>query len=92
MSEIFDIYYVLNSIDVSTLIIHLFKAERSNANQSNTIAIILNASSSNAEFKLLKTQMRKFFAKNEIIKIDFKRYIKNYFRIYFNKGIYDYNL
>ena len=92
MSEIFDIYHVSNSIDVSTSIIHLFKTERSNANQSNTITIISNASTSNAEFELLKTQMRKFFVKNEIIEIDFKRYIENHFRIYFDKRIYDYNL
>ena len=76
----------------STSIIRLFEAERSNANQLNTTAIILNASTSNAEFELSKTQMRKFFAKNEIIKIDFKRYIENHFRIYFDKRIYDYNL
>ena len=92
MSKIFDIYYVSNSIDVSTLIIRLFETERSNANQSNIITITSNASISNADFKLLKTQMRKFFVKNKIIKIDFKQYIENYFQIYFNKRIYDYNL
>ena len=92
MSEISDIYYASSLIDVSTPIIRLFEAERSNANQSNTTAITSNASTSNAEFKLSKTQMRKFFAKNEIIEIDFKRYIENHFRIYFNKRIYDYNL
>ena len=97
MSEIFDIYYASNSIDVSTSIIRLFETERSNANQSNTIAITSNASTSNAstsnaEFELSKTQIRKFFVKNEIIEIDLKRYIENYFRIYFDKRIYDYNL
>ena len=92
MSEIFDIYYASNSIDVSTSIIRLFEAERSNTNQSNTIAITSNASTSNAEFELSKTQMRKFFVKNEIIEIDFKRYIENHFQIYFDKRIYDYNL
>ena len=92
MSKIFDIYHASNSIDVSTSIIRLFETERSNANQSNTIAITSNASTSNAEFELSKTQMRKFFIKNEIIEIDFKRYIKNHFRIYFDKRIYDYNL
>ena len=92
MLEIFDIYHVLNSIDISTSITQLFKAERSNANQLNTIAITSNASTLNAEFELSKTQMRKFFVKNEIIKIDFKRYIENHFRIYFDKRIYDYNL
>ena len=92
MSEIFDIYHASNLIDVSTSIIRLLEAERSNANQSNTTAITSNASTSNAEFELSKTQMRKFFIKNEIIKIDFKRYIENHFRIYFNKQIYDYNL
>ena len=92
MSEIFDIYYVSNLIDVLTLIIHLFKAERSDANQSNIITITSNALTSNAEFELLKTQMRKLFAKNKIIEINFKRYIENYFQIYFNKRIYDYNL
>ena len=79
MSEIFDIYHALSSIDVSTSIIRLFEAKRSNANQSNTTAITLNASTLNAEFELSKTQMRKFFVKNEIIEIDFKRYIENYF-------------
>ena len=63
MSEIFDIYYASNSIDVLTLIIHLFKTERSDANQSNTITIISTASTLNAEFELSKTQMRKFFVK-----------------------------
>ena len=92
MSKIFDIYHASNLIDVSNSIIRLFKAERSNTNQSNTIAITSNASTSNVEFELSKMQMRKFFIKNEIIKIDFKRYIENYFRIYFNKQIYDYNL
>ena len=92
MSKIFDIYHVSNSIDVSTSIIRLFEAKRSNTNQSNTTAITSNASTSNAEFELSKTQMRKFFVKNEIIEIDFKRYIENHFRIYFDKRIYDYNL
>ena len=85
MSEIFDIYYALNSIDVSTSITRLFEAERSNTNQSNTIAITSNASTSNAEFELSKTQIQKFFVKNEIIEINFKRYIENHFRIYFDK-------
>ena len=92
MSKIFDIYYVSNSIDVSTSIIRLFEAKRSNVNQSNTTAITSNASTLNAEFELSKTQIRKFFVKNEIIEIDLKRYIENYFRIYFDKRIYDYNL
>ena len=92
MSEFFNVYYASNSIDVLTSINYSFDAERSNANQSNAITIISNASSSNAEFELLKTQMRKFFAKNKIIEIDFKRYIKNHFQIYFEKLIYDYNL
>ena len=92
MSEIFDIYYASNLIDVLTSITRLFEAERSDANQSNTIAIISNASTLNAEFELLKTQIRKFFVKNEIIEIDFKRYIENHFRIYFDKRIYNYNL
>ena len=79
MSEIFDIYYVSSSIDVLTSITRLFEAERSNANQSNIIAITSNASISNAELELSKTQMRKCFVKNKIIKIeiDFKRYIRN---------------
>ena len=89
MSEIFNIYHASNSIDVSTSIIRLFKTERSNTNQSNTTAIISNALTSNAEFKLSKTQMRKFFIKNEIIEIDFKQYIKNHFRIHFDKRIYN---
>ena len=72
MLKIFDIYHVSNSIDVSTSIIRLFETERSNANQSNITVITSNASTSNAEFKLSKTQMRKFFVKNEIIEIDFK--------------------
>ena len=92
MSEIFDIYHASSSIDVSTSITRLFEAERSNANQSNTTAITSNASTSNAKFELSKTQMRKFFAKNEIIEIDFKQYIENHFRIYFDKRIYNYNL
>ena len=57
MSEISDIYHASSSIDVSTSITRLFEAERSDANQSNTIAITSNASTSNAEFKLLKTQI-----------------------------------
>ena len=92
MSEIFDIYHASSSIDVSTLIIRLLEAKRLNANQSNITAITSNASTLNAEFELSKTQMRKFFVKNEIIEIDFKRYIENHFRIYFDKRIYDYNL
>ena len=92
MSKIFNIYHASNSINISTSIIRLFKAERSDTNQSNTIAITSNALTSNAEFKLLKTQIRKFFAKNEIIKINFEWYIKNHFWIYFDKRIYDYNL
>ena len=92
MSKIFDIYYASNSINVSTSIIRLFEAKRLNTNQSNIIAITSNASTSNAEFELSKTQIQKFFVKNEIIEIDFKRYIKNHFRIYFDKRIYDYNL
>ena len=44
MSEIFDIYHASNSIDVLTSIIRLFETERLNTNQSNTIAITLNAS------------------------------------------------
>ena len=92
MSKNFDIYHASNSIDILTSIIHLFEAEWSNVNQSNTIAITSNTSTSNAEFELSKTQKRKFFVKNEIIEIDFKRYIENYFRIYFDKRIYDYNL
>ena len=79
MSEIFNIYYASNSIDILMSIIRLFEAERSNANQSNTIAITSNALTSNAEFELSKTQMRKFFVKNKIIEIDFKRYIENHF-------------
>ena len=57
MSEISDIYHVSSSIDVSTSIIRLFETERSDANQSNTIAITSNASTSNVEFELSKTQM-----------------------------------
>ena len=72
MSKIFDIYYASNSIDVSTSIIRLFETKRLNANQLNIIAITSNASTLNAEFELSKTQMRKFFIKNEIIEIDFK--------------------
>ena len=92
MSEIFNIYYASSLIDVLTSIIYLFKTERSDANQSNTIAIISNASTLNAEFELSKMQMRKFFIKNKMIEINFKRYIKNHFRIYFDKRIYNYNL
>ena len=71
MSKIFDIYYASNLIDVSTSIIRLFETERSNTNQSNTITITSNASTSNVKFELLKTQIRKFFIKNKIIEIDF---------------------
>ena len=92
MSEISDIYHASSSIGASAPITRLLEAERSDADQSNTTAITSNASTSNAGFELSKTQMRKLFAKNEIIEIDFKRYIENHFRIYFDKRIYDYNL
>ena len=92
MSEIFEIYHASNLINSLTQIISSIDTKQSNADQSNAIAITPNAFELHAGFNLSKTQMREFFAKNDAIEINFKQYIENYFRVYFDRRVCDRNL